>query len=395
MDILHTVEFYAPSVGGAQEVVKQLSEQLVKHGHNVTVATKKLAERTLHTINGVQIEEFDIAGNAVRGFRGETARYQQFLLDSHFDVMMNYAAQQWATDLVFPILDRLAFGKIMAPCGFSGLLNPRYASYFAQLPEALRRYDHLVFHSSSYRDVVFARQHGLNHYTVIPNGASEVEFGRTDPSFRRRYGIPEDMPLLLTVGRHTGPKGHRLVIDAFRRARIGPSVLIVIGNTLDGKGCVSACERRASWVRLVSLGRKRVLLLNPPRQEVVAAYHAADLFILGSNIECSPLVLFEAMASKTTFVTIACGNAEEIAKWGRGGVVVPTKQRPDGMVYADTHTMAHTIEKLVMNADERRRLAEAGFQSWRDRFTWERIAGEYESMYQSVLEKDNIQNGSS
>ncbi|MFH1005826.1 MAG: hypothetical protein V1781_10125 [Bacteroidota bacterium] len=39
MKILHTVESYYPSVGGMQEVVKQISEQLVKMGHSVTVAT--------------------------------------------------------------------------------------------------------------------------------------------------------------------------------------------------------------------------------------------------------------------------------------------------------------------------------------------------------------------
>lgn len=36
MKILHTVEFYEPSVGGAQEVIKQISLQLVKRGHEVT-----------------------------------------------------------------------------------------------------------------------------------------------------------------------------------------------------------------------------------------------------------------------------------------------------------------------------------------------------------------------
>jgi glycogen synthase len=37
MKILHTVEFYSPSTGGAQEVVKQLSERMAEKGHVVTV----------------------------------------------------------------------------------------------------------------------------------------------------------------------------------------------------------------------------------------------------------------------------------------------------------------------------------------------------------------------
>ena len=54
LKILHTVELYSPSVGGMQEVVKQISERLVKKGHDVTVATTKLSNRKSKIINGVK-----------------------------------------------------------------------------------------------------------------------------------------------------------------------------------------------------------------------------------------------------------------------------------------------------------------------------------------------------
>lgn len=387
MKILHTGEFYSPSVGGAQEVIKQISERLVKRGHKVTVATGKLAERTRHLIDGVRIEEFSLSGNAVAGFRGEEKRYQEFLLDGDFDLMMNYAAQQWATDLVFPILDKLKYRKVLAPCGFSGLFNPEYVSYFTQMPNIMRRYDHLIFHSRVYRDIEFARKHGLKHHTVIPNGASGEEFKVADSNFRKRYGISGDIPLILTVGSHTGLKGHRLVIEAFRRARIGRAILIIIGNTFPGKGCLANCRRHSWLTRALSLGRKQILLLDLPRKDVIAAYHAADLFVFGSQVECSPLVLFEAMASKTPFITVACGNAEEIANWSKGGIVVPTVQRPSGSVGADSTVMAHAIEDLVKNPTECHHLAEAGYESWREQFTWEKIAIKYERLYQKLVNR--------
>lgn len=386
MKILHTVEFYSPSLGGAQEVIKQVSEQLVKHGHEITVATKKLKDRTNRTINGVDIEEFDISGNEAHGFHGETDRYQKFLLSGDFDLIMNYAAQQWATDLVFPLLDRIQYHKVMAPCGFSGLFDPPFAKYFNKMPAVLKKYDHLIFHSNRYRDINFAREHEVNNYTVIPNGALEDEFGQKDITFRRRYGIPEDAQMLLTVGSHTGEKGHSLAVKAFSRARLGKSVLVIIGNVLPGnKGCLSSCKRRAGWLNLVSRGQKRIILLNPPRSDVVAAYHAADLFIFGSNIECSPLVLFEAMASRTPFITVACGNAEEIANWGHGGLVVPTISRQKGRVDANPIVLAKAIENLFNNPEERQELADAGYKAWKHSFTWEKIALEYERVYRAAL----------
>jgi glycosyltransferase involved in cell wall biosynthesis len=128
-----------------------------------------------------------------------------------------------------------------------------------------------------------------------------------------------------------------------------------------------------------------VLLLEVPRAETLAAYKAADLFVFGSHIECSPLVLFEAVASKTPFISTACGNAEEIAAWTGGGVIVPTTRNTDGTVRAEPRAMAGMIEELLRDGGRRRNMAEAGFSAWRERFTWDRIADQYEQLYQTLV----------
>lgn len=422
MKILHTVEYYLPSVGGAQEVVRQISERLVQHGHQVTVATTVHPARVDEFINGVRVIGFNISGNAVRGFSGEVERFQQFLVDGDFDIMMNYAAQQWAMDLVFPVLDRIPYRKVMIPCGFSGLYDPAYHDYFSKMPAVMSRYDHLIFHAEDYRDTNFARQHDIEHFTIIPNGASEIEFGGVDQTFRERYGIPEDVPMLLTIGSHTAAKGHRLCIDAFDRLDIDRSVLVIIGNIPDGHiqrrvfaqalftqarrmkagtflkmvvrailggtapGCLPDDRLRSRWINLRGLGRKRLLLLDLPRRDVVAAYQAADLFIFGSNVEYSPLVLYEAVASQTPFVSLACGNAAEIASWTGGGVIAPTIQKEHGYVDGDPDVFAEVILDLLQDRGRRNSLAEVGYQTWRDHFTWVTITDRYHKLYLSLLE---------
>jgi len=364
MKILHTVEFYQPSIGGAQEVVKQVSEKLSERGHSVTVATSSMHNRGGGSVGGVRVVEFEISGNSACGFRGETSRYQEFLRDNNFDVLMNYAAQQWATDLAFPILPRISGSKVLSPCGFSGLFEPAYRAYFSALPDTLKRYDHLVFHSESYRDIEFVKRLGMTGYSVIPNGAARHEFDIVDTTFKSRYRIPEDIPLLLTVGTHTGAKGHDLTIKAFNKARIGKAVLLVVGNVPERTSCVSRCRRQAAWVNISSLGQKRVLVISPPREDVVAAFHAADLFVSGSTIECSPIVLFEAMASKTPFLTVDSGNASEIAGWSGGGVIIPTDTLPNGFAHGRLGPMASAIERLVNEPALRAQMAQAGFRAW-------------------------------
>lgn len=388
MRILHTVEFYDPSKGGSQEVVKRISEQLVGRGHEVTVATTRSLKRECATINGVMIEEFDIEGNIVRGMVGETGRYQDFLKNSDFDVVMNYGAQQWATDLAMPILDQIPGKKVLVPCGFSALYRPDFSEYFQHLKGWMRDYDACVFLSNTYRDIEFARQNGIDDGVIIPNGASEEEFGPPpDASFRVEFGIPEDDFLILHVGTHTGAKGHAEAIRIFKLSGIKNAALAIVGNC-DMGGCSTSCQEAAERFNRGYLNRRRgkkLVMADVPRELTLAAYHEADLFFFPSNIECSPIVLFEAMASRTPFLSTDVGNAAEIISWSGGGMLLPTRRRRDGYVNARIGGSAQLLRKLHDDVDLRMRLAENGHRAWAASFTWERIADSYEELYADLV----------
>ncbi len=388
MKILHTVEFYHPSKGGAQEVVRQISERLVGLGHDVTVATTRIPGRCAASLNGVKIREFDISGNQVRGFKGDVEAYQQFIAQSGFDVVMNYAAQQWATDLCLPILNQIQAKKVLVPCGFSGLFDEAYSDYFKQMPAWLRQYDSSVYLSNDYRDIAFARNNGISKIRVIPNGCGKDEF-EASPSvdIRKRLGIPLDHFLILHVGSHTGLKGHREIFKIFERSSVTQATLLLVANPM-GPGCARSCQLK-SWIASLSprgfIKNKKVFVEDLSRQETLAAYHAADLFLFPSNIECSPLVLFEAMASKTPFLTTDVGNSREIIEWGGGGMLLPTYRDKTGNSYADLSGAAALMDQLWRDASLRGRLAQAGHSAWKERFTWEKITLEFERLYLELM----------
>ena len=58
MRILLCCELYSPSVGGVQEVMRQLAERLVVRGHFVTVATTAIPIRGFKELNGVKFGNF-------------------------------------------------------------------------------------------------------------------------------------------------------------------------------------------------------------------------------------------------------------------------------------------------------------------------------------------------
>jgi glycosyltransferase involved in cell wall biosynthesis len=383
--ILHTVEFYPPAVGGAQEVVRQVSERLAARGHDVSVATSADPRRGLGAeIGGVRVREFDVRGNEVRGIEGDVEGYRRFVTEGDWDVVMTYAAQQWACDALLPVLDDIRAATVFAPCGFSRLHDPAYAPYFDRLGERLHHFDALVFHSEGYQDTRFARDAGAGGIRVIPNAADEREFdqAREPGAFRQAHGIEQGAPLLLTVGGHTGLKGHAQSMAALR-AMSAPATLAIVGNTPTGRGCLPLCRIRATAIRALGRGR-RVLLLDPPRTQVLDAYADADLFVFPSMVECSPLVLFEAMAAGLPFVAADVGNAREIAEWSGAGVIVESERRADGLVHTDPRALAAAVDSLLADPERRAAMGASGRRAWEQRFAWETVAAEYEALYEAL-----------
>ena len=369
MKILFTVEFYEPRKGGAEEVVRQLAERLVRRGYAVTVATSAVSERVEKTIHGVSIEEFQLSGNSVKGIRGtdeEKKRYQNFLISSGFDVIVNYAAQIWCTDLAFLILDRIKAKKVFIPCGYSRLHSFSYRAYFDALPGYLNQYDRLVYMSPNYQDYVFGEQYGVvDRAIIIPNGAGE-EFLAEPLGFKKKYGITTPK-MIISVANHYFAKGHLFVIDAFRRMQRGDTTLVIVGERPSSRSwysCYLMCKLHSF------LNSHIKVLQNVPREWVVSAYQESDLFLFGSQIECAPLVMYEAFASKTPFVTTEAGNVRDHEE------VIKIVKTPDGM--------ASVANDLIDDDIKREEVAGKAYQLWQEHHTWERIVEQYETMLSAL-----------
>lgn len=420
MKILHTVEFYHPSTGGMQAVCKQLSEKLAKLGHEVTVATSYLPERSFSELNGIVIKDFKIRGRESSGYQAdpeEIKRYQKFLLDNEFDVMTNFGAQQWATDIALPLLPKIKAKKVFVPTGFYGLNMNEFKDYFLKMETWIKSYDWQIFLSNNYRDINFSRGLGLKNLSVIPNGASTEEFLAPDKEdIRAKLGIPKDHFLIVHIGSHTGLKGHWAARQIFKQANIPHSTLLLIGNSYPGTiGCTFSCKEEAKhWFKTKAFKNRdqQLLVKDLKREETVAALKSAQLFLFPSNLECSPIVLFEAMASCTPFLSTNVGNAEEIIQWSGGGELLPTKicsytsdnwlkmiikpimiywqelisgnKAPQIYSRADIDSSIKQLENLYHNPAKLQELAESGFKAWQQKFTWEQITLEYEKIYKQI-----------
>lgn len=428
MRLLLCCESYPPHRGGVQEVMRQIAERLAARGHDVTVATSRHRQRTSNVVNGVRIRAFNAGGKKVYGLYGQIDEYREFVRTFEADAILIMAAQQWSFDALWPVLDGVKARKVFIPCGFSGLYEPDFAEYFRELPSVLRKFDHLVFNAEKYRDVDFVRSIGLTQFTVLPNGVSEGDFEcEPDGQFRQKLGIPQDAFLFLTVGNPIEAKGHRDVVDAFSRLDTGGRSVVLLsiaGWTAGGaktlahrlievvqlegvRGLAGLVRRRLArfslrtGARSHTVGRppgprlatiesmaakasaqpfKRVILTDLERRDLVQAYLAADLFVFASRIEYSPLVLFEAAAAGTPFLTVPVGNADEIVRWTGGGRLCEAAKDNRGYTRVDPATLAREMARCMKDREGLSGLGATARERWRNHFTWNVVAGYYEDI---------------
>jgi glycosyltransferase involved in cell wall biosynthesis len=374
MRILHTTFSYPPIKCGIPEVLRQLSERLAKRGHEVHVATGavKGTPRT-EVRSGVTVHRFDVQGNLVDGISGEINDYIDFVRSRQWDVIASHCAQIWSTDLLFEI-------QMDTPLVFvaHGLMYKNYVfrDYYARLAEWLRKKKTIVSLSSvGIDDGAFRRDYSLPEAVIIPNGVDIGEWDTPVLGVRRAWGR-EDEPWLLNVSAHTPLKSHKLLFELMKELRANNSLmhLTQIGYSFPARkmslgkigvrgGCYYQCKVRAQFEKSISM------MLNISRAETISAVKEADLMVLTSSWEASPLVLLESMAAGTPFVTFDTGCVRE---------------HVGGRVVSSLSEMAQTVIELMADADLRRDLGQQGKKRIAERHDWEVVVDAYEHLYKRL-----------
>jgi glycosyltransferase involved in cell wall biosynthesis len=179
------------------------------------------------------------------------------------------------------------------------------------------------------------------------------------------------MEKLLFAGTWIKRKGTIDLVAAFNylASRYPNLQLIVLG------GGTSAKSVQADFPEDI---RARVNCLNTANEEETArAFADADLFILPSLFEGTPLTLLEAMMSGLPIITTATCGMRDTIETERNGLLVPIRS-PDDIIKA--------TERLIKNPELRALLGRAAQAEALDKYTWERVAVPIERAYQQLCE---------
>lgn len=339
LNILITTPTFPPLNSGLGNAVREQVMMLSAMGHAVTVATYGPA-RTSSQQDGYVLETFDVSGASILSnpFRGDVQSYRQFLIDSRFDLVMLNAWQIWSTDVALTFLDRIAGKKLLCShCLSTNLFFWRspfrstvryllWRPYHWRLASRLRALDGLVVLAPSgcdtrFDDLRLARKIGTPVF-VIPNALAHSPTA-DDRVSERSY--------LLSVGAYEWAKGHDFVLRAYALSAAKNRIpLKIYGQHFNA----FTDQLRQSLAGLGIDERFVSFHEGVSGEELLEQYRGARVFLYGSHTECQPLVLLDAMASGTPFVSRASGCIDTMA----GGVAV-----------ADERQAARELDRLLVD----------------------------------------------
>jgi glycogen synthase len=223
---------------------------------------------------------------------------------------------------------------------------------------------------------------------VIHNGIDLDEYReQRDASVLKRHGINPDIPYVLFVGRITRQKGIVHLVRALRHLDPGIQVVLCAG----APDTPEIAQEMKSAVDGVKAARAGIVWIEEmvPKDEIMALYSGAELFVCPSIYEPFGIINLEAMACGTPVVASAVGGIPEVVVHGETGSLVPVEQMtesPFEPMQAEkfARDLADAINELMRDEPRRRKMGEAARRRVEEHFSWTTIARRVADLYRGV-----------
>jgi len=228
---------------------------------------------------------------------------------------------------------------------------------------------------------------------VIHNGIDPDEYRpRPAPDTLRRLGVDPAVPIVLFVGRVTRQKGILHLVRAIRRMDRGAHGLQVVLCA----GAPDTPEIAAEMTALVQQAKRdsaaEVVWLPEmlPKEDTIALYTHAAVFVCPSVYEPFGIINLEAMACETPVVAAAVGGIPEIVVPDETGVLIPLDAEGGGSAEprdpdAYSHALAASVNALLAAPDRRAAMGRAARARVLAHFSWTHIAEVTLEFYRDLL----------
>lgn len=398
MRLLHVSYIYPPLLkvaDGITNVVYNVTKELARRGHQVTVYTSnlmdlhsdKLLPTGCRTVNGVKVY-----------YSQSLCRYKTFIVTPlawhllknicDFDIVHIHDGRSFQGISIY------LFGKMK---GAPHVFQP-HGSYLSPLPEsfltktARLTLDKLVSQQivKKASKIITLSQVEAEQYkcmgipeervTIIPNGIDLSEYGDLPHKggFKKKFNVPEDRKIILYLGRVHKTKGIDFLIKAYayltKKMDCKDTVLVIVGPD-DG-------HLKEAKLLANSLGVSNSVMFTGfiSKGDKLKALVDAEVFVTPSFYGF-PMTFLEACAVGTPIVTTSLGDTLEWIHENVGYVTQPTPQDLGKAIYA-----------IISNEKLRKEFSRNCLKMVRSEFSIERVVDKLEKLYNEVISQKRMRN---
>jgi glycosyltransferase involved in cell wall biosynthesis len=216
------------------------------------------------------------------------------------------------------------------------------------------------------RDRVTYLPHGVDVSRFRPAEARERDRVRTE------IGWPLTRPVVLFVGRLSREKGVMDLLEAWRIARRGEALLVLVGPDMPGHPWDAGAPGRA-FVAANGLGDS--VRFEGAKSDPAPYYRAADFLVQPSHFEALGNTAIEAMASGLAVVSSGVGGLADFSVDDVNALV----HEPQS-----SRSIANAIERLLGDAALRARLGAAARATAVERFELGALMDRYAALVERV-----------
>jgi len=379
---------YAPSVGGAQQLVQQIAEGLVqRHGHQVTVITTDalfapsgknpgkiaVAEEVIAGVQVLRLPASKRTHDLLRALRRIGARLGRPIRPSvlaygpwGLKLFLAASAGAATSDVVIGV--SAPFTTVPAACR----LTRRKPAVFVALPilhlgdwvpsgsvlKALRSADRCI--SLTAAEQTWVEENGVNaeKSRVIPPGCNSSDSELNPATARAQLGLA-DRPAVVFLGRLAAHKGIDTLLAACPELFAAhPELIVVLAGSRTGwSGLQTAISGLGK-----ELAQRVVVLEDFSEADRACILASAEVVVVPSREEAFGLVILEAWAANRPVVASNIAAISSVIQQGVDGLLVEVGQPA---------ALAAAVSSLLNNPAVAKAMAAAGHERIAREFSWE------------------------
>jgi len=232
--------------------------------------------------------------------------------------------------------------------------------------------DEIVLISESNRE--FYMQQGKD-VSVIPGGIDTSQLAPQEANetavseLSDRHGIGQDDTVVVTLAKTHPMKGQKYAIKAISRMDYEDVTYLIVGPERDEE----YTDELRAMIQSYRLSDR--VHITGFVDEKTTALAVADVFLLPSLGEGTPLAIMEAMAMGVPTIATSVGGVPNMLDSGDAGQLVPP---------SDPDSIAKAIEAYISSPELMRRHSERASELAETEFSIQNISDKYKSVYRSL-----------